>query len=72
LLGSSCSRLPQRQTWDVILGQYGPDIAFIDSALAQTFSRYAFDPNHIAVGFSDGASYALSVGITNGDCSPMS
>ena len=33
-----------------------------------SISRYAFDPAHIAVGgFSDGASYALSVGITNGD-----
>ena len=58
----------RRQTWDVIFGGYGPDIAFIDSALTQTFSRYAIDPAHIAVGgFSDGASYALSVGITNGD-----
>jgi predicted esterase len=58
----------RRQTWDVIVNQYGPDIAFIDQALAQTFSRYAIDPTHIAVeGFSDGASYALSLGITNGD-----
>ena len=58
----------RQKTWDIILGQYGPDIAFIDSALEQTFSRYAVDPNHIAVGgFSDGASYALSIGITNGD-----
>jgi predicted esterase len=32
------------------------------------FSRYAVDPGRIAVGgFSDGASYALSLGITNGD-----
>jgi phospholipase/carboxylesterase len=58
----------RRQTWDVILGQYGPDISFIDRALAQIFSLYAVDPEHIAVeGFSDGASYALSIGITNGD-----
>ena len=58
----------RRQTWDVLLGGYGPDIAFIDRALAQTFGRYAVDPTHIAVeGFSDGASYALSIGITNGD-----
>lgn len=58
----------RRQTWDMLFGQYGPDIAFIDSALAMTFSRYAVDPAHIAIeGFSDGASYALSVGITNGD-----
>lgn len=56
------------RTWDIILGQYEPDVAFIDRALAQTFSRYAIDNKHIAVeGFSDGASYALSLGITNGD-----
>ncbi|HEX6291766.1 MAG TPA: PHB depolymerase family esterase [Herpetosiphonaceae bacterium] len=58
----------RRQTWDVLFGQYGPDIRFIDQALQQTFSRYAIDPARLAIGgFSDGASYALSVGITNGD-----
>ncbi len=58
----------RRQTWDVIYGSYGLDIAFIDQALSHTFSRYAVDPGRLAVGgFSDGASYALSVGITNGD-----
>jgi phospholipase/carboxylesterase len=58
----------RRQTWDVILGEYGPDVAFIERALAQTFGRYAVDPARLAVGgFSDGASYALSLGITNGD-----
>ena len=58
----------RHQTWDVLRGGYGPDITFIDQALEQTFSRYAIDSTHIAVeGFSDGASYALSVGITNGD-----
>jgi predicted esterase len=58
----------RRQTWDIIRGQYGPDIDFIDRALAQTFARYAVDPAHLAIGgFSDGASYALSVGRTNGD-----
>lgn len=55
-------------TWDIIRSRYGPDIAFIDQALAQTFNRYAIDPTRIAIaGFSDGASYALSVGLTNGD-----
>jgi len=55
-------------TWDVIRGEYGPDISFIDRALAQTFNRYAVDPIHMAIaGFSDGASYAISVGLTNGD-----
>jgi len=58
----------RRRTWDVIRNGYGPDVAFIDQALAQTFSRYAIDPTHIAIeGFSDGASYALGLGITNGD-----
>ncbi|MBD2101920.1 phospholipase [Leptolyngbya sp. FACHB-261] len=58
----------RRQTWDVLFGEYGPDIAAIDQLLAQTFSRYAIDPTHLAIeGFSDGASYALSVGLTNGD-----
>ncbi|BAY49897.1 phospholipase/carboxylesterase [Scytonema sp. HK-05] len=56
------------QTWDILFGHYGPDITFIDSALAITMSRYAIDETRIAVeGFSDGASYALSIGITNGD-----
>ncbi len=57
-----------QKTWDMIRGGYGADIAFIDKALAQTFTRYAIAPNRVAIaGFSDGASYALSVGITNGD-----
>lgn len=54
-------------TWDVILDDFGPDVAFIDKALAQTFARYSIDASRIAVGgFSDGASYALSLGLTNG------
>ncbi|WP_114769453.1 alpha/beta hydrolase [Microvirga subterranea] len=54
-------------TWDVIRGGYGPDVSFIDQALQQTFRTYAIDPERIAIaGFSDGASYALSLGLTNG------
>lgn len=57
----------QQATWDVIRGGYGPDVFLIDRALEQIFSRYNVDPAHIAVGgFSDGASYALSLGISNG------
>jgi phospholipase/carboxylesterase len=56
------------QTWDILSGRYGPDVAFLDRALAQTFGRYAVDPARVAAeGFSDGASYALSLGLTNGD-----
>lgn len=58
----------RRQTWDVIMGGYGPDVTYLDRALAQLFARYGVDPARLAVGgFSDGASYALSLGITNGD-----
>src|SRR6478735_4229032 len=31
-------------TWDVIMGGFGPDVAFIDQALAYIFARYAVDP----------------------------
>ena len=56
------------RTWDLMLGGFGPDVAFIDRALKHMFERYAVDPRHLAVqGFSDGASYSLSLGITNGD-----
>jgi predicted esterase len=56
------------RTWDVIMGRYGLDVEFVDRALAQAFDRYTVDPAHLAVGgFSDGASYALSLGLTNGD-----
>jgi phospholipase/carboxylesterase len=56
-----------QQTWDVIRGGYGPDVFLINSVLEQTFSRYTIDPTHVAIGgFSDGASYALSLGIING------
>ncbi len=56
------------RTWDVILGGYGADVTFIDRALAEAFSHYAIEPARVVVaGFSDGASYALSLGLTNGD-----
>jgi phospholipase/carboxylesterase len=59
----------REHTWDLLVGRrYGPDLALIDRALERTFSRYAVAPERVAVGgFSDGASYALSLGITNGD-----
>lgn len=56
------------RSWDVVMGRFGPDVAFIDRALVWTFARYAVDAQHVVVeGFSDGASYALSLGIANGD-----
>jgi len=56
------------RTWDVIGGAFGPDVAFIDRALARTFAKVSIDPRRLAIGgFSDGASYALSLGVVNGD-----
>ena len=61
--------ISRRGSWDIIsYNGFGPDIAFINQALAETFNRYNIDAAKLAVGgFSDGASYALSVGLTNGD-----
>jgi phospholipase/carboxylesterase len=56
------------RSWDIIEGGYGPDIARLDAALAQVFSQWPIDPTRIAIaGFSDGASYALSLALMNGD-----
>ena len=55
-------------SWDVLRGGYGPDLAFLDRALRWTMQRHDVDPRRISIGgFSDGASYALSVGLMNGD-----
>ncbi len=55
-------------TWDLMLGSVGPDVTFLDRALLHTFERCRVDAARIALaGFSDGASYALSAGIPNGE-----
>lgn len=55
-------------TWDILRGGYGRDLAAIDALLHQVTRDYAVDPARVALaGFSDGASYALSVGLSNGD-----
>jgi phospholipase/carboxylesterase len=55
-------------TWDVIRGGFGPDVAFLDRALERVFAACPVDPARVVLGgFSDGASYALSLGIGNGD-----
>lgn len=56
-------------TWDVIAREsFDQDVIFIDQALALAFDAYAIDPARIAIGgFSDGASYALGIGLSNGD-----
>jgi phospholipase/carboxylesterase len=55
-------------TWDAIGGSFGVDVARLNSALQRVFDTVAIDPARVAVGgFSDGASYALSLGLINGD-----
>ncbi|SDF93798.1 MULTISPECIES: alpha/beta hydrolase [unclassified Duganella] len=54
-------------SWDFLRGGFGADLAFIDRALLWTMQRYEVDEQAMAIaGFSDGASYALSVGLMNG------
>jgi phospholipase/carboxylesterase len=54
-------------TWDIVIGGNGPDLARLNEALAEVASRYRLDRAHLAfAGFSDGGSYALSIGLTNG------
>jgi phospholipase/carboxylesterase len=56
-------------TWDVIvLGGFGADVPFVDRALDAAADRCDADFTRLAVaGISDGASYALSLGLANGD-----
>jgi predicted esterase len=56
-------------TWDAIQrGVPGVDAKTIDRALRDTFDRCAVDRRRLAIGgFSDGASYALVLGLPNGD-----
>ena len=49
-------------------GDFGPDVSKINHALAVVFRRYAIARDRIIIGgLSDGASYALSLGLANGD-----
>lgn len=68
-------------TWDLIasaerfrgrppkngeMPEFGPDVARIDAAMGSAFQKAAIDPKHVILaGFSDGASYALSLGLAN-------
>jgi phospholipase/carboxylesterase len=53
-------------TWDLIAGGLGRDVAVLDAALAEVAASCAVTRTGFA-GFSDGASYALSLGLANGD-----
>jgi phospholipase/carboxylesterase len=53
-------------TWDLLTGALGRDVAVLDAALERVAAGVAV--SRVALGgFSDGASYALSLGLANGD-----
>lgn len=55
-------------TWDAITDGFGVDVEFLNRALERVFETVAIDPARVAVGgFSDGATYAISLGLINGD-----
>lgn len=55
-------------TWDMGLGGFGTDVDFVDKCLAWMFDRFSIDTKRLGIGgFSDGASYALTLGVGNGD-----
>ena len=55
-------------TWDAISNTFADDVTDLNRALERTFEKAAIDPARIALGgFSDGASYAISLGLINGD-----
>jgi predicted esterase len=57
-------------TWDAIGwgGGFGIDVEYLNRALERVFETTAVDPARVALGgFSDGATYALSLGLINGD-----
>ena len=66
----------QRNLLDVVQSRagvsgIGADVVFLDRALERTYESVAVDPARVTVaGFSDGATYALSLGLINGDLFP--
>jgi predicted esterase len=55
-------------TWDAIRDDFGRDARFLNQALERVFESVPVDARRLAVGgFSDGATYALSLGLINGD-----
>ncbi|MFC0505762.1 alpha/beta hydrolase [Micromonospora costi] len=53
-------------SWDLIVEGFGIDVRRIDGLLESVFAGYPIR-DVVLGGFSDGASYALSLGLTNGD-----
>jgi len=53
-------------TWDLIIGEDRPDLDFLEHAYAEIYRRVPVDHARQAlIGYSDGASYALAIGLSN-------
>jgi predicted esterase len=53
-------------TWDILVGEDRPDLDFLEHAYAEIYRRVPVDHGRQAlIGYSDGASYALAVGLSN-------
>ena len=59
------------QTWSILRSETDVDLESVNLALAAAYERCRIDRRRIAVGgFSDGATYALTLGVSNGDLFP--
>lgn len=59
------------QTWSILRSEQDLDLESVNFALAEAYERCTVDRRRLAVGgFSDGATYALTLGVSNGDLFP--
>jgi phospholipase/carboxylesterase len=57
-----------RYTWDLILGNVGPDADYIERLVGWAYDHIQVDPQRLAIGgFSDGGTYSAWLGLLNGD-----
>lgn len=58
-------------TWSILRSQEDADLESVNLALGEAYQRCRIDRRRIGVGgFSDGATYALTLGVANGDLFP--
>jgi predicted esterase len=59
------------RTWSILNSPQDLDLESVNFALSEAYERCTIDHRRIAVGgFSDGATYALTLGVSNGDLFP--
>lgn len=59
------------QTWTAIFSDRDPDLESVDLVVAEAWARCPIERKRLALGgFSDGATYALTLGVANGDLFP--